>query len=204
MNLSTIKTNDYTVKSLGIQTKTVYDIEVDATHNFFGNDILVHNSVWSDQEARNLLKAATDTKKIRKMVWNKKSSIIVDPTDIDENDPDSELVPRFFNFTGKIIFISNLQISKLDPDGAMRTRSLIINISPTDDEMLDYMKDMLMDVQLEDGLTMTKSMREAVFDEVATSKNKNALSLRRLVRALNIAAAADGAMDWKRLVKLYA
>ena len=32
------------IDSLGIQEEWVYDIEVEKTHNFFGNDILVHNS----------------------------------------------------------------------------------------------------------------------------------------------------------------
>jgi len=35
---------NFTVKDLGIQTLDVYDIEVEDNHNFFGNEILVHNS----------------------------------------------------------------------------------------------------------------------------------------------------------------
>lgn len=35
-----------TVKSLGIKEIDVYDIEVEDNHNFFANDILVHNSVY--------------------------------------------------------------------------------------------------------------------------------------------------------------
>jgi DNA polymerase elongation subunit (family B) len=37
-------TKDYEIKSLGIQNKMVFDIEVKDNHNFFGNDILLHNS----------------------------------------------------------------------------------------------------------------------------------------------------------------
>ena len=40
------KTKTFQIKSLGKQKKTVYDIEVKDLHNFFGNDILVHNSVY--------------------------------------------------------------------------------------------------------------------------------------------------------------
>jgi len=36
--------NDFTIEDLGIQEVNVYDIEVADNHNFFGNDILVHNS----------------------------------------------------------------------------------------------------------------------------------------------------------------
>jgi len=35
-------------KSLGVKTVWVYDIEVEDVHNFFGNDILVHNSNYID------------------------------------------------------------------------------------------------------------------------------------------------------------
>lgn len=44
--LKKIESNKFTVESLGIQDIDVYDIEVDENHNFFANDILVHNSIY--------------------------------------------------------------------------------------------------------------------------------------------------------------
>lgn len=38
--------DNFTVTDLGIQEQFVYDIEVEDTHNFFGNGICVHNSVY--------------------------------------------------------------------------------------------------------------------------------------------------------------
>lgn len=38
--------DNFTIEDLGIQEEYVYDIEVENNHNFFGNDILVHNSVY--------------------------------------------------------------------------------------------------------------------------------------------------------------
>lgn len=38
------KGKNFSVKSLGVQEMDVYDIEVDDNHNFFANDILIHNS----------------------------------------------------------------------------------------------------------------------------------------------------------------
>lgn len=46
MNLVHEITGDFEVIDLGIQDIDVYDIEVKDTHNFFGNDILVHNSIY--------------------------------------------------------------------------------------------------------------------------------------------------------------
>jgi DNA polymerase elongation subunit (family B) len=39
-------TDDFQVKSLGVVEQDVYDIEVEDNHNFFANDILVHNSIY--------------------------------------------------------------------------------------------------------------------------------------------------------------
>lgn len=37
---------DYTIECLGEQEETVYDIEVADTHNFFANNVAVHNSIY--------------------------------------------------------------------------------------------------------------------------------------------------------------
>ena len=44
--LETIESHNFTVEDLGIQEQDVYDIEVEDNHNFFANDICVHNSVY--------------------------------------------------------------------------------------------------------------------------------------------------------------
>ena len=46
-------TSNFSVKSLGVQELDVYDIEVDDLHNFFANDILVHNSCYFKTGANN-------------------------------------------------------------------------------------------------------------------------------------------------------
>jgi hypothetical protein len=42
----TIKTSNFEIEDLGIQEHWVYDIEVEDNHNFFGNNILLHNSTY--------------------------------------------------------------------------------------------------------------------------------------------------------------
>jgi hypothetical protein len=168
-----------------------------------------------DQTARNLIKAATDTKRIRKLVWSKKSSGMYDPDnepEKTEDDVDSEdgeeptigdtRVPTHFNFEGRIIFISNLPLNKLDPDGALRTRAFVISINPTTEEILDKMSDILMKVKLEPGLSLSKKEREEVLDVIRKSKRRDHASLRTLVRGLNL--AASGASNWRKLIELYA
>lgn len=38
--------DDFVVEDLGVQEEYVYDIEVEDNHNFFANDICVHNSIY--------------------------------------------------------------------------------------------------------------------------------------------------------------
>lgn len=44
------ESSNFTIKSIGKQKCTVYDIEVKDNHNFFGNNILVHNSNYLSLE----------------------------------------------------------------------------------------------------------------------------------------------------------
>lgn len=157
----------------------------------------------ADQDGRNLIKAATDTKKVRKMAWNKKSSMIFDPDIEDPETVAEDMAPKYFNFEGRIIFISNLPLKKLDPDGALRTRAFIINVNPTDEELIEHMEKILHEIKLEPGLHLTEDGRREVLEVIKTSKRKKDVSLRKLVRALNI-AATPGIGDWRRLVDLYA
>jgi DNA polymerase elongation subunit (family B) len=39
-----VETENFVIESLGVQELDVYDLEVDDTHTFFANDVLVHNS----------------------------------------------------------------------------------------------------------------------------------------------------------------
>lgn len=165
------------------------------------------DSALADQEARNLIKAATDTKKSRKLVWNKKNSKMFDPADHGEDyEPDEEdMIPKYFEFTGRVIFISNLAQDKLDPDGALRTRAFVININPTNQELYDFMEKILDDVKLEDGLQMSSAERKKIFKIVQTSTQQKGVSIRKVVKALNLAASGvtDNTDLLSDLIKLY-
>jgi len=165
-----------------------------------------------DQEARNLFKAATDTKKIRKLVWNKMGKNVVEPDDYE--DPaeliDQGLIPRYFNFTGKVIFISNLKMDKLDPDGALRTRAFMIEIDPTDVEVYDFMEKIVDKFPIGDGLSLDLSSRKKTVALLRTGKSKQTANLRKLSRALNMMAGSINAGvnvsddELKRMIETYA
>jgi hypothetical protein len=181
----------------------------------YKNDIILFDDsddAFKDQESRNLLKAATDTKKIRKLVWNKMGKNVVDPEDdiTDEEMLDQNLIPRYFEFTGKIIFITNLKMDKLDPDGALRTRAYIIDIDPTESEIYDFMDLIVEKMELEDGLTLDLTERKKVVELLRKGKSKQEPNLRKLSRGLNMKAGAISAgvdvndSDLQRMIETYA
>jgi len=159
----------------------------------------------SDQDGRNLIKAATDTKKVRKLAWAKTSKNLIDPSVITPEQIDQGFLPTSYEFTGRIIFISNLSTDKLDPDRALRTRALMISIDPTDQEVIEFMRKIVDRIPLEDGNTLDDSEREEVIVLIDLG-NKADLNIRKLVRSLNIRASAKagGVNSWERLIKLYA
>jgi hypothetical protein len=176
------------------------------------------------QDGRNVIKAATDTKKIRKIAWGKKNPGMYDPDsrapppsdpDEDEGVDDEEggdddggssgkqddKIPNRFNFEGRVIFISNMPLNKLDPDGALRTRAFVISVDPTPEEMFERMGEILHSIRLESG-SLSDKERQEVLTVVRGSKRAKDASLRTLVRALNL--ASSGAPNWKLLVQRYA
>lgn len=157
----------------------------------------------ADVDSRNLFKAATDTKKVRKLAWTKSSKNLLDPDVITDEDIESGFLPSHFEFTGKVIFISNLSINRLDPDGALRTRALMISIDPTDEEVLEMMEEICLTMPLDDGLYLSPEERMEVVEVLRASKNSININLRKLVRGLNLRAASPNG-SWKRMITMYA
>ena len=129
------------------------------------------------------------------------NSIDYDEEDSGDEDVPDTRVPRWFNFTGRVIFISNMSLNKLDPDGALRTRAFVIAIDPTPEEIFQRMGEIVNDIRLEAG-SLTDKERQEVLNVVKRSKRAKDASLRTLVRALNL--ASSGAPNWQRLCELYA
>ena len=82
------------------------------------------DAVLKDPIALNLLKGALDSYGKRIISWN-----------ADMRDDD---LPRSFEFTGRVIFISNMDQDKIDQ--AIRSRSMMIDLSMTLDQKIDRME----------------------------------------------------------------
>jgi hypothetical protein len=163
----------------------------------------------ADMDSRNLFKAASDTKKVRKISWMKAGKNYVDPDDMDEDDDsaDPDVLPRYFDFTGKIIFISNLKLDKLDPDGALRTRGFVVNVDPSDEEVYNYMSKIVANIKLDVDYNLSAKQRQEVIDILRSRKLKEGgVNLRQLVRGLNTMAGIlrEGGEGYHQMILRYA
>lgn len=148
------------------------------------------DDVFKDQTTRNYLKNATDTKKVRKLVFTKAGANVVDEDEYESPEEllDDDKVPRSFEFKGQIIFISNLSKDKMDPDGALRTRGYMIDIDPTDDEVYDLMEKIVGAFDLGEGLSLSMEDRKFVVSILREGKSQQSANFRKLDRALKMAA----------------
>jgi len=138
------------------------------------------DSILKDPVALNILKGALDSYDRRYISWNAEMK-------------ESDDLPRSFEFTGSIIFISNMDQDKIDQ--AVRSRSMMIDLSMTDDQKIDRMEhialsgDFLPQYEAEIKTDALNLLRE-IKDEVKE------ISLRTLIAVAKIRASNT---DWKDL-----
>lgn len=138
------------------------------------------DKVLTDSNAVNILKAALESTEHRWVWWNVKMR---------EDDP----VPDHFEFTGGVIFLSNLPINSVD--SAVRSRSIPVDLELTIPERLERMEKllpyMLVDVEEDTKWEVLDFIKE----NAHYCKNLN-LRTFILVTQTRLALAATG--DWKR------
>lgn len=181
------------------------------------NDIILFDDadgVFKSQVSRNMIKAATDTKAKRKLFWLKKSSFIeledensdfwktaaAADGDDGEGGSVSGKAPQSFTFTGRILFISNLPRDTLDPDGALRTRGVLIDINPTEKEVWDFIEKIMDSIDLPNNLRLDHKGRVEVVEELKKmQKPGDPANIRKAVRGFAVRASAP--TKWLNLLK---
>ena len=157
------------------------------------------DAVFRDENGRNLMKAALDTKKVRKISYLKKTKAVYDPRDVDPEEEfnllEAGIVPNTFEFSGRVIFISNLPKDKADPDGAIRSRSILVDVNPDDSTLMERMKKLLPHLEPVD---MPMEEKEEIYEFMKQAKD---VSMRTFVKAAGFKMA--GLPNWKRMAERY-
>jgi hypothetical protein len=146
------------------------------------------DSVFKDDDAVNILKAALDSYDTRQI-----SYISTRPL----KDEFGEPIPTRFEFTGKIIFISNINQSKLDE--AIRSRSFVADISMNTDQMFLRMEQLMQTIESkipmpakQQALSIMKALH-AKYDGVD-------INLRSFIKAARIAAMGFPETELENLI----
>jgi hypothetical protein len=134
------------------------------------------DSVFKDDDAVNILKAALDSYDTRKISYISSKQL---------KDEYGDPIPAHFEFTGRIIFISNINQSKLDE--AIRSRSFVADISMNTTQMFQRMEQLL--PTMEKSIPL-KAKEQAL--EIMKSLDKQYLgidiNLRSFIKAARICA----------------
>lgn len=137
------------------------------------------DAVLKDPVALNILKSALDSYGKRIISWN-----------ADMRDDD---LPRSFNFEGRVIFISNMEQDRIDQ--AIRSRSMMIDLSMTKDQKIDRMEFIAKSPEFlpeydatskEDALALIREIKDECKE----------ISLRTLISVTKVRASNK---DWKDL-----
>jgi hypothetical protein len=137
------------------------------------------DAVLKDPVALNLLKGALDSYGKRIISWN---------ADMKDDD-----LPRSFNFEGRVIFISNMDQDRIDQ--AIRSRSMMIDLSMTFDQKIDRMEYIAKsDEFLPEYDATIKADALALIRKVG--KDAKEISLRTLIAVSKVRASNK---EWKDL-----
>ena len=140
------------------------------------------DSVLRDPNALNVLKGALDSFGRRVISWN---------TSRDDDD-----IPRWFEFKGQIIFITNMAIENVEQ--ALRSRSMCVDLSMTVAQKVDRMAVIARSPEFLPNIEgIYKEMALQLIDRLKETAAD--LTLRSLIKTTKIAATGDE--NWEELAK---
>lgn len=153
------------------------------------------DSILFDEVGLNLLKAALDSKKSRRISWN-----------TDSNKLRTEGIPNSFEFEGSVIFITNLKFDSVrsvklrDHLAALESRCHYIDLT------IDTTRDKMLRIRqvTKDGMLDDYRLSDAVKDDIVqfVDDNKNRLrelSLRSVLKAADLAQAFPN--NWRNMAE---
>ena len=134
------------------------------------------DSVFRDDDAVNILKGALDSYDTRKISYITSKAL---------KDEFGTEVPRHFEFTGRVIFISNISQSRLDE--AIRSRSFVADVDLTTDQMFQRIEQLLPTMESRIPLA-ARQQALALMQELDKEFDGLEINLRSFIKAARICA----------------
>jgi hypothetical protein len=176
------KDKDYLFVSGHSSAFGLYKLLHDNRENFIVFDDC--DSVFKDPKSVNLLKAALDSYDIRRVSW------FSDKTDNNED------IDPYFDFEGRVIFISNLYAERIDE--AVRSRSFCMNLCMSNAEVTEHMRNIIADIEPKVDMAIKLEVLEYI-DTIADCFET--YGLRTLIQSIRIRQGCP-AGDWRKMIKV--
>jgi hypothetical protein len=107
-------------------------------------------------------------------------------------------VPSSFEFKGSIIFVSNLNVNKIEE--AIRTRSFVVDVTLRATDIVRIIETALPDLIPEYSIDKKKEVLSYLKENVEAGKNEN-INMRTMIKAIRL--RQSNKPSWKRLIDLY-
>ena len=133
------------------------------------------DSIFKDDNAINILKGALESEDTREISWLTASVI---------KTPEGKIVPKRFDFDGKVIFISNVAQKNIDP--AIKSRSFVIEVALTPKDMVQYIEDILPKILPDERMSLKQFSLDTI-KSVAAKNESVKVNIRTLIKAMKIA-----------------
>jgi len=171
------------------------------------------DSVFEEKDSVMVLDAALDTEEVREVSRMTKNttfnSIGMSDSEMKDKYEETGKLPNRFEFTGKIIFISNMSEDKFSPALISRSLHVEVNLNRKElyDRMSEIMKSICPDVELKKKEEALKYLKY-ITDNYPTKFDMN---IRTLIHSINLRANNNGVisfgkeneMVWRLLIKKY-
>lgn len=170
-------------------------------HRHPGQVIVIDDcdGIMSEEMPLNMLKAALELKPVRRIGWGSEKEF---------EDQDGEVIPRYFDYSGSIIFLTNLNIHEIIASGnklaphlsALESRSLVLDLGIKTKR--EYM--IKINQTIKSGMLKEKGFTEDEVEEIMEFLTENTNKLRELsLRMVEKVAALFRAnpKSWKKLVR---
>lgn len=143
------------------------------------------DSCFDDSTSVNILKAALDSYDTRWISWYSSKA------EQEELDPS-------FEFTGKIIFISNRRLDRIDP--AVRSRAFCFDLQMSNDEISEHMQNILANIEPNVDI----NVKQEVLNFLKTIQDKfSNYNLRVLIQAIRIRNyCLNSDKNWQQMIQI--
>ena len=171
------------------------------------------DAVFKEPDSINLLKGALDTYKVREISkltkGNTFNSMGMDESEIEEEYNSTGKLPNKFEFTGQVIFISNLSEDKFD--NALLSRSLHVDVHLNKQELLDRMKEIMRKLSPDVDFDKKEEALEYLTYITDNYPTKFDMNIRTLIHSINLRSNNEEKIKigdreeevWKLLIKKY-